>query len=91
MSTERIYQAVLKVAEKVHSESPFDTHLDIGAGSGRLIQLFNKNLGVRSCACDYTDSLMELADQKVDVVNLNHDRLPCAHASLDPVTATEVI
>jgi hypothetical protein len=52
------------------------THLDIGAGSGRLIQLFHENLGVASCACDYTDTLMEVPGQKVDVVNLNHDRLP---------------
>ena len=91
MSTERIYQAVLKVAEKSHSETPFKTHLDIGAGSGRLIQLFNENLGVTSCSCDYTESLMELPDQKVDVVNLNQDRLPYPDASFDVVTATEVI
>lgn len=91
MSTEKIYQAVLKVAVKSHSESPLKTHLDIGAGSGRLIQLFKENLGVASCACDYTDTLIELPGQKVDVVNLNDDRLPYPDASFDVVTATEVI
>jgi ubiquinone/menaquinone biosynthesis C-methylase UbiE len=91
VSTEKIYQAVLKIAVKSHAESPLKTHLDIGAGSGRLIQLFHENLGVASCACDYTDTLMEVPGQKVDVVNLNHDRLPYPDASFDLVTATEVI
>ena len=91
MSTEKIYQAVLKVAAKSHAENPFKAHLDIGAGSGRLIQLLHKNLGVASCACDYTDTLMEVPGQKLDVVNLNHDRLPYPDGSFDLVTATEVI
>jgi ubiquinone/menaquinone biosynthesis C-methylase UbiE len=91
MSTEKIYQAVLKVALKSHSEGPLKTHLDIGAGSGRLIQLFKENMGLASCACDYTDTLMKLPGQEVDVVNLNDDRLPYPDASFDVVTATEVI
>jgi ubiquinone/menaquinone biosynthesis C-methylase UbiE len=91
MSTEKIYQAVLKVAVKSHAEGPLKTHLDIGAGSGRLIQLFHENLGVTSSACDYTDSLMEVPGHKVDVVNLNHERLPYPDACFDVVTATEVI
>jgi ubiquinone/menaquinone biosynthesis C-methylase UbiE len=91
VSTEKIYQAVLKVAVKAHAERPLKTHLDIGAGSGRLIQLFHENLGVRSWACDYTESLMEVPGQKVDVVNLNHKKLPYPDASFDVVTATEVI
>ena len=91
MSTEKIYQAVLNVAVKTHAETPLKTHLDIGAGSGRLIQLFHENLGVASFACDYKDTLMELPGQKVDVANLNHDRLPYPDASFDVVTATEVI
>ena len=91
MSTEKIYQAVLKAAVKAHAETPLKTHLDIGAGSGRLIQLFRENLGVASSACDYTDTLMELPGQKVDVVNLNEDKLPYPDASFDVVTATEVI
>ena len=91
MSTEKIYQAVLKAALKSHSEGPLKTHLDIGAGSGRLIELFKENLGLASLACDYTDTLMKLPGQKVDVVNLNDDRLPYPDASFDVVTATEVI
>jgi len=91
VSTEKIYKAVLGVALKYHSERPLKTHLDIGAGSGRLIQLFHENLGAVSCACDYTDTLMEVPGPKVDVVNLNYDKLPYADASFDVVTATEVI
>jgi ubiquinone/menaquinone biosynthesis C-methylase UbiE len=91
MSTEKIYKAVLKAALESHSEKPVKTHLDIGAGSGRLIELFQENLGVESRCCDYTHTLMEIGDQEVEVVNLNHDRLPYADTSFDVVTATEVI
>lgn len=91
MSTEQIYQSVLEAALRYHQVKPLRTHLDIGAGSGRLIRLFHENMGVRSSACDYTDSLMELAGQRVDVVNLNHERLPYHDCTFDVVTATEII
>jgi SAM-dependent methyltransferase len=91
MSTEKIYQAVLKVARKTQSEHPPKTHLDIGAGTGRLIRLLHDELDLESSACDYTDELMELPGQRVDVVDLNDDRLPYSAGSYDIVTATEVI
>ena len=47
--------------------------------------------GVETSACDYTDSLMALQGQKVDVANLNEDRLPYFDNSFDLVTCTEVI
>lgn len=91
MSTEKIYQKVLEATSTYQSIVPFKRHLDIGAGSGRLIHLLNKRFGFISSACDYTDSLMELPDQEVDIVNLNHEALPYTDASYDLVTATEII
>lgn len=67
-------------------------HLDIGAGSGELIKkLQDANPRITSAACDYTDSLMELPNQKVDIVDLNVNRLPYQDELFDLVTATEVI
>ena len=91
MSTEKIYQAVLRAAKKCHQEVPFHDHLDIGAGSGRLIQVFQEQFGTLSSACDYTNSLMALPGQRVDIIDLNKDkRLPYPDASFDIVTATEL-
>lgn len=91
MSTEKIYQKVLEATNKYYSTGPLERHLDIGAGSGRLIFLLNQRFGVISSACDYTDSLMELKGQKIDIVNLNHEALPYPDDSFDFVTATEII
>jgi len=89
MSTERIYQAVLDVAAAHGGQ--FLRHLDVGAGRGQLIELVRARFQTQSCACDYTDALMKLPGQKVDVANLNHEPLPYADASFDLLTATEVI
>lgn len=91
MSTQTIYNAVVTSIELGREHGALVTHLDIGSGSGALIALLQKRLGVQSQACDYTDSLMKLAGQQVDVANLNVDKLPYSDASFDLVTATEVI
>ena len=89
MSTERIYQAVLGVAA-AHGKK-FAQHLDVGAGRGQLIELIRSRFASESRACDYTDALMKLPGQRVDVANLNHEPLPYPDASFDLLTATEVI
>lgn len=66
-------------------------HLDIGAGHGGLVKRMQTALNLRSSVCDYTDALMKLPGQKVDIANLNHEPLPYADATFDVVTATEVI
>ena len=66
-------------------------HLDIGSGHGDLIELMRSQFEISSSACDYTDSLMKLADVKVTVANLNNEGLPYADQSFDLVTCTEVI
>ena len=91
MSTEKIYQAVFRLANTAHLKNPLNTHLDIGAGSGRLIELFNEHFGVQSHACDYTPTLMELNGQTVETVDLNSEKLPYQDDSFDIVTATELI
>jgi SAM-dependent methyltransferase len=91
LSTERIYQTVLREADAFHRARPFRDHLDIGAGRGELIKLFHDRFQTVSRACDYTDELMKLPGQAVDIADLNTQPLPYPDASFDIVTATEVI
>jgi ubiquinone/menaquinone biosynthesis C-methylase UbiE len=91
MSTEHIYRATLRAATQRQSVRPFREHLDIGAGNGELIRLFQQRFGTRARACDYTDELMKLPGQRVDIADLNTQPLPYPDASFDIVTCTEVI
>ena len=92
MSTENIYSAAIAAIVKKNQASVSLNHLDIGSGSGELIKkLQDVNPGITSAACDYTDSLMELPNQQVDIVDLNVKRLPYHDEQFDLVTATEVI
>ena len=91
VSTERIHQTVVDMASVYAASAPLEHHLDVGAGSGRLIELFRLKFGTESFACDYTDQLMKLPGQKVDIVNLNNEKLPYKDASFDIITATEVV
>lgn len=91
MSTEKIYEAVLRAVEACPERDRFKSHLDIGAGSGRLIDLFDKRLDVQSSALDYTDALMKREGQKVDIADLNKEELPYDDEKFDVVTATEVV
>ena len=91
MSTENIYAAVLRLTEKRGTAHPFRKHLDVGAGTGGLIRLMRERFKAESAACDYTDQLMKLPGQRVDIANLNTQPLPYTANSFDLVTATEVI
>jgi len=67
-------------------------HLDIGSGSGDLVKLLKEKLNTRASCCDYTDALIQLPDQKVDIIDLNCKKeLPYQGDTFDVVTATEVI
>ncbi len=92
MSTEYIYKVTVEFIEKNIPSSESLNFLDIGSGTGELIRrLKETRSGITSFACDYTDTLMKLSNQKVDIVDLNENRLPYQENSFDVVTATEVI
>lgn len=92
MSTEKIYRATILSLENNLPDTDTLKHLDIGSGTGELIKrLQGVRATITSDACDYTDSLMKLKGQKVDIVDLNHDVLPYDDDTYDIVTATEVI
>ncbi len=65
-------------------------HLDLGSGTGKLIQRIQQEYNVQSFACDYTDEFMECEDVCVEVVDLNDGKLPYQDNSFDLVTFTEV-
>lgn len=91
MSTERIYTKVIALAAGHHARRPFRRHLDVGAGGGELIAKVRDRFGTAAAACDYTDTLMRLPGQRVDVADLNHEPLPYPDAQFDLLTATEVV
>ena len=89
-STPRIHRAVIAMINRLQPKLQ-GMHLDIGSGNGELIRLVQQNFQVQSRACDYTSGLMEIPDQPVEVVDLNHQRLPYDDDSFDLVTFTEVV
>ena len=91
MSIDRIHQKVLELLLAETGWESWTRYLDIGSGHGTLITRVKSKLKVEASACDYTDKLMKVPGQKVDIANLNHERLPYDDATFDVVTATEVI
>ena len=91
MSIDGIHNKVIELLLAEPAHGSWGKYLDIGAGRGSLIEKVKSKLPVESCACDYTDTLMKLPGQKVDIANLNHEPLPYPDATFDVVTATEVI
>ena len=49
--------------------------IGFGSGTGATIQLVKDNFDVSTYAVDYSDTLMGLPNQKVDIVDLNHCKL----------------
>ena len=90
LSTDKILLATFQLIKDIHHQYPA-THLDIGSGAGSLIKLLRNNLSIQSTACDYTDTLMNEEGVKVEIANLNTEKLPFADGAFDIVTCTEVI
>lgn len=92
MGSNKIFDAVLKIASGHHRRSPLKDHLDIGSGTGELIGLFKERFGVASKACDCTTDRMKLTGQAIDLIDLNREKiLPYPDDSFDVVTATELV
>lgn len=90
LSTPRIALATIN---KIRELAPGLTgdYLDIGAGSGELIDAVTRAFSVKPRACDYRADLMAIESVAVDVADLNKEGLPYPDVSFDLVTCTEVI
>jgi len=93
LSTDRILGKVVDLSRGlVPSGGGWWRYLDIGSGTGALIALIRQtHPSMETHACDYTDSLMKVPDQKVDIANLNEEVLPYSAETFDLVTCTEVV
>jgi SAM-dependent methyltransferase len=92
MGIDGIHDKVLSLLLAEPGSQNWRAHLDIGAGHGSLIsKLRAQRPAIQASVCDYTDELMKLPGQKVDIANLNEEPLPYPDATFDVVTATEVI
>jgi len=92
LSTEKILLAVYREACRCFtSSSQMINYLDVGAGNGELIKLIGSQIDIKPYACDYTDGLMELDGQTVEICDLNAEKLPYEDNTFDLVTFTEVI
>ncbi len=90
LSTDKILNGAVALLQRCQPDIT-GNHLDIGSGHGDLIRLMRERFAVTSFACDYTDALMQLPGQRVDIADLNHDPLPYPDAQFSVVTCTEVI
>jgi ubiquinone/menaquinone biosynthesis C-methylase UbiE len=92
LSTEKILLAVYREARRCFTfSSQTINYLDVGAGNGELIKLIGSQIETKPYACDYTDGLMELDGQTVEICDLNVEELPYGDNTFDLVTFTEVI
>ncbi len=90
LSTDKILKSALSLLTN-SNPSLTGNYLDIGSGTGELIQLVKANFNVNCYAVDYIDTLMQDESQKVDVVDLNYCTLPYKDNFFDAITFTEVI
>ena len=90
LSTPAIVTATIAKIRELSPEIAGD-YLDVGAGSGELIDRVMRAFPVKPHACDYRDDLMTLGGVRVDVADLNSGPLPYPDCSFHLVTCTEVI
>lgn len=91
MSTEKIYNSVLRVLQKRVAYDDSLNHLDVGAGTGDLISLLAANFKVHSQACDYHTERFPLKNVPIRQIDLNKEAFPYADESFDIITSSEVI
>ena len=91
LSTPAIHRAILRAIEVAAPQGVTGDHLDVGSGSGELLKLIAARYRVYSFACDYTDTLMKIPDQPVQIVDLNNDLLPYSSDRFTLLTCAETI
>lgn len=91
LSTSAIHQAVLRAIESALPAAASGDHLDVGSGTGELLRLVHSCYPFRSFACDYTNELVRVPDQKIDIVDLNREPLPYEDDRFALVTCVETI
>src|SRR5437868_14920582 len=92
LSTPGIQEAVMAAIAAANIQSPLPGEaLDIGSGKGELIGAIRTRFGLRTTACDYTDTLMNDSTQRVDIADLNAGKLPYSDGRFCLVTCVETI
>jgi SAM-dependent methyltransferase len=91
LSTPAIHQAILCAIDRAAPTGLSGDYLDIGSGMGDLVRLVRARFSVKSFACDYTQELMRLPGQAVEIVDLNQDPLPYPDGRFALVTCAETI
>jgi SAM-dependent methyltransferase len=91
LSTPTIHRAILDAIDKAAPDGLEGDFLDVGSGAGELLTFIQTRYGLRSFACDYTDRLMKLPNQPVEIVDLNCDPLPYEDNRFALITCAETI
>jgi SAM-dependent methyltransferase len=91
LSTPLLHRAVLDAVKHAGVNELHGDHLDLGSGTGDLLSLFAAHFPLRSFACDYTDRLMKLPGQHVEIVDLSREPLPFADNRFALVSCVETI
>jgi len=91
-STSTIQAAVLDAiaAANIHSPLPGEA-LDIGSGTGEVVAAIRARFALRTTACHYTDTLIKVPSQRVDIVDLNAGNLPYLNGRFCLVTCIETM
>ena len=79
--------------KNIMSENHLKKALDVGCGTGRLVQFLNKS-GFETFGCDISQKALKVAckiNKKGTIVRSQADKLPYADNSYDLVTAISVI
>jgi SAM-dependent methyltransferase len=92
LSTDKILNKVLEIFQSSFRSDYKGENLDIGSGTGALVSLIKSySPGFNPTCVDYTDELLQDKTIKVDVVDLNLQKLPYQDNRFDFVSCTEVV
>lgn len=90
LGTSAIHAAVLH-AITASGVSPEGDYLDVGSGTGELLDVIAARYPVQPFACDHTDRWMRKRGQSVTIADLNHGGLPFDDGRFALVTCAETV